>query len=462
MQKYAGPGTAAATASEAASSDAAPTVRFMTLDPGHFHAALVQKSMYPQVSPDVDVYASPGFDLDEHLKRIASFNSRSVNPTAWRLRIHDVPNPFERLIADPPGNVVIIAGRNSPKIDYVIGGIEKGLNLLVDKPWIITSNDLSRLDRALDMAAARGIVAYDIMTERFEVTNALQRELVNDAAIFGSVVSGSREEPAVYMKSVHHIVKQAAGAPLRRPTWFFDIGEQGEALADIGTHLVDLSLWTLFPDSLLDYRTDVHVNAARRWPTRLTREQFALVTGAEDFPAALLPWVRDGALDFFANTAVEYDVRGVHVELDVLWHLESKEHGDTHSAIYRGSLARIELRQGAPEGWVPEVYVIPNRPADEEKVLAAVTARVKALQDRCPGLGVDHRPNEIGITVPDRHRLGHEAHFAEVTTRFLSYVGDPASLPEWEAACMMAKYFVTTRGTDLSLADAMDAASPAQ
>src|SRR5690242_13632631 len=28
-------------------------VRFMTLDPGHFHAALVQKEMYPGVSPQV-------------------------------------------------------------------------------------------------------------------------------------------------------------------------------------------------------------------------------------------------------------------------------------------------------------------------------------------------------------------------------------------------------------------------
>src|SRR5688572_32522194 len=37
-------------------------VRFMTLDPGHFHAALVQKEMYPGVSPQVDVYAPLGPD----------------------------------------------------------------------------------------------------------------------------------------------------------------------------------------------------------------------------------------------------------------------------------------------------------------------------------------------------------------------------------------------------------------
>ena len=38
-------------------------VRFVTLDPGHFHAALVQKEMYPGVARRVDVYAPLGSDL---------------------------------------------------------------------------------------------------------------------------------------------------------------------------------------------------------------------------------------------------------------------------------------------------------------------------------------------------------------------------------------------------------------
>ena len=52
-------------------------VRFITLDPGHFHAALVQKEMYPGVSERVDVYAPLGPDLTEHLNRIVAFNTRS-------------------------------------------------------------------------------------------------------------------------------------------------------------------------------------------------------------------------------------------------------------------------------------------------------------------------------------------------------------------------------------------------
>jgi hypothetical protein len=32
-------------------------VKIITLDPGHFHAALVQKSMYSQIDSNVYVYA---------------------------------------------------------------------------------------------------------------------------------------------------------------------------------------------------------------------------------------------------------------------------------------------------------------------------------------------------------------------------------------------------------------------
>ena len=67
-----------------------PDVRLMTVDPGHFHAALVQKEMYPGVAPRVDIYAPLGSDLYEHLKRIDSFNRRGEHPTAWQTEIHAI------------------------------------------------------------------------------------------------------------------------------------------------------------------------------------------------------------------------------------------------------------------------------------------------------------------------------------------------------------------------------------
>src|SRR6266498_5045048 len=73
-------------------------VRLMTLDPGHFHAALVQKVRYPGVSPIVAVYAPAGSDLDEHLKRIEGYNQRTQNRTDWEEKVYAGPDFLERML----------------------------------------------------------------------------------------------------------------------------------------------------------------------------------------------------------------------------------------------------------------------------------------------------------------------------------------------------------------------------
>ena len=66
----------------------ASEVKLITLDPGHFHAALVQKSMYPHVNKEVHVYGPDGADLKLHLGRISDFNSRAENPTHWIEKVY--------------------------------------------------------------------------------------------------------------------------------------------------------------------------------------------------------------------------------------------------------------------------------------------------------------------------------------------------------------------------------------
>jgi predicted dehydrogenase len=425
-------------------------VHFVTLDPGHFHAALVQKEMYPGVAPRVDVYAPLGPDLIGHLARVARFNLRAQSPTAWRLEVHTGPDFFERLLRERPGNVVVISGRNRGKIERIRACLDAGLNALVDKPWILEAEDLPKLEAALAIADRRGLVALDIMTERYEVTSQLQRELVADRDTFGNALPGSAEEPAAYMESVHHLKKVVAGAPNIRPTWFFDTDEQGEGLNDIGTHLVDLVQWTLLPEEAIDYREDIEVLAAQRWPTRIPREEFEAVT-TEDFPPELGPHIRDGVLEYFCNTLVTYRLRGHYVRLNVIWDWEAPPGaGDSHFAYYRGSRSRLEIRQGQAERHRPELYVVPNSPGDKGGVLSAARARIAALQDRYPGVGVEDAGEEIRITIPDSLRVGHEGHFAQVTQAFLGYMRDRSTLPDWERPNMLAKYYVTTQGTALA------------
>src|SRR5690606_31295907 len=63
-------------------------VKLMTLDPGHFHASLVQKSMYDQVSPTVYVYAKEGSELDAFLASIEAYNGREEEPTNRDMEVY--------------------------------------------------------------------------------------------------------------------------------------------------------------------------------------------------------------------------------------------------------------------------------------------------------------------------------------------------------------------------------------
>jgi predicted dehydrogenase len=426
-------------------------VRLMTLDPGHFHAALVQKEMYPDVAKQAHVYAPLGPDLLAYLGHLAGFNARQDNPTAWQLEVHAGPDFLARVLRERPGNVVVLAGRNRAKIDRILAAVRTGLNVLADKPWILSAADLPKLESALNTAEAKGLIAYDIMTERFEITSILQREFVNDADTFGTVLPGSEQEPGVFMESLHYLMKTVAGTPLRRPASFFDVAQQGEGLTDVGTHLVDLVPWMLFPDQPLDYRQDVQVLAAQRWPTVLTRADFQRVTGEADFPDYLSPSLRAGQLDYYCNTRVTYRLRGIHTKLNILWSLEATTGGgDTHLAIVRGSRCRVEVRQGPEATGRPDLYLVPNAPADQAAVLAAARRKVAGLQARFPGLAVEDGAAHMRITIPDAYRVGHEAHFAQVMSRFLSYFQRPNTLPAWEKPNMLAKYWVTTKGLELS------------
>jgi len=425
-------------------------VKIMTLDPGHFHAGLVQKEMYPGVSPRVHVYAPLGFDLYEHLKRIANFNNRKDSPTRWEMEIHAGGDPLARMLAERPGNVVTMAGRNQGKIDRIKASVEGGLNVLVDKPWIINAADFPKLEATFKAAESKKLIAYDIMTERSEITTILQKELIHAPEIFGQMQKGSESDPAVYIESIHHILKVVAGAPNIRPAWFFDVKQQGEGVADVGTHLVDLVQWMLFPEQVIDYKKDVNVISGKRWPTVMTLPEFSRVTNEKAFPDYLATSVKDGKLDYYCNGAMTYALRGIHAKLDVIWNYEAPAGGgDTHVAIFKGTKSSIEIRQGKEENWKPELYVVPNNASSKAEILAALKTKVAALQSKYAGVGVEERGNRLLVTIPDKFRDGHEAHFAEVMRRFLGYLRDPKTLPAWENPNMLAKYYTTTKGLEM-------------
>jgi hypothetical protein len=285
------------------------------------------------------------------------------------------------------------------------------------------------------------------MTERFEITSILQRQLVNDPALFGTLQQGTADNPGIRASSIHHIMKLVAGVPLRRPVWFFDTVEYGEGLADVGTHVVDIAHWIAFPDQILDYRKDVQMISGRHWPTKISTAQFQQVTGEKQFPASLAANVHDGSFDYFCNNAVHYTIKGTHVQFDILWNLESKEGGDVYEAVFRGSNANIEIRQGKAEKFQPQIYVVPQ--GNRATTVDALRKRIAAMQTSWPGVGFEEAGTALRITIPEKYHVGHESHFAQVTNRFFHYLKEPQTLPAWEKSAMLVKYYVSTKGVEL-------------
>ena len=415
-------------------------IGLIVVDPGHFHAALAQKEMYDNVAGRVHVYAPVGSDLVDYLTRIARFNNRDEAPTTWEVEAHASSDFLDRMAREKSGDAAVFAGRNNEKIGGIARAVGTGLHVLADKPMIIRRRDLPVLAEVLDDAAAKGLVVLDMMGGRAEITRSLTRELHNDPEIFGEQIAGSPAEPGVEMTSVHHLMKVVSGIPNLRPPWYFDIAQQGDALADIGTHLVDRVHGTLFPGEALDYRRDIAIGTVKRWPTMMDLAQFRQVTGTMYWPKYLGGAVAGGTLAYQCNVNLGYAVRGVHVGLDMVWNwLEPVGGGDIHTEIWRGTRARIELRHGLEHGWRPELYVVPVA-----NIEAALNGRVAELAETHKGLDVEKQGGEWKIIVPDTLRIGHDAHFRELTKGFLAHVENPASLPSDTNANLLAKYYVTT------------------
>ena len=136
-------------------------VNFVTVDPGHFHAALVQNRTYPEVSPEVKVFAPDGAELDSHLKLIESFNARKDSPTAWREDVVRGGDYLKAFVAAArtgklgKNPVAIFAGKNDRKGDYALAAVEAGVNVLSDKPMAITPYQVLTQLKVIDQIHAQ-------------------------------------------------------------------------------------------------------------------------------------------------------------------------------------------------------------------------------------------------------------------------------------------------------------------
>jgi len=424
-------------------------VKLITLDPGHFHAALVQKSMYANVDSTVHVYAPAGPDLQLHADRIKAYNNRAENPTSWNEQVYTGEDFFERMLQEKKGNIAVLAGNNQKKTEYIKKCIDAGLHVLADKPMAIDQKSFEVLKNAFATASSKNILLYDIMTERYEITNMLQREFSMLREVFGELEKGTIENPAVTKESIHYFYKYVSGNVLTRPAWFMDVSQEGEGIVDVTTHLVDLVQWASFPEQNIDYNKDVLLHSARRWSTDMTLNQFNKITRMDGFPDYLKKDViNDTMLKVFSNGEINYQLKGIHSKVSVIWNYQAPEGaGDTHNSTMRGTLANLVIRQESNQKR-PILYIEPVKEINAGYE-TAVLEKLKAIQQRYPGINLKKISNTWEVIIPEKYNEGHEAHFARVTEKFLEFLKN-GQMPPWEVPNMIAKYYITTSALDLA------------
>jgi len=429
-------------------------VILMTLDPGHFHAALVQKTMKEQIHPDVYIFAPEGPDVTNHLQQIEKYNSRDENPTNWVSHLYTGDDFLEKMLEETPGNVMLVAGNNRKKTEYIRKAVEHGIHVLADKPMAIDTDDFAILLEAFKAAEENHLLLYDIMTERFEITTILQKMFSRIPEVFGELEKGTPDNPAITKESVHHFFKYISGEKIKRPPWFFDSAQQGEGLVDVTTHLVDLVQWECFPEKIIDYTKDIRIHKASRWPTEVSPDQFMEVTRLAEIPDYLQQSLsEEGMLQVYANGSILYEINGIMAKVSVEWKYKAPEGGgDTHYSVMQGTRSNLIIRQGMEEGYKPILYIEPTNGVDAKTFEKDLIQALNTIHETYPGVEVEKSGKNWKVVIPERYKVGHEAHFGQVTDKFLQYLVD-GKLPPWEVPNMITKYYITTKALEMARAE---------
>jgi predicted dehydrogenase len=426
-------------------------LRLIEVDPGHGHLSGLHNKMLPGVSDVVHIYSPLSAELIAHLTAISRYNSRADNPTHWSVRLFAGPDYLAEMQRESPGAIVALAGRNSTKIRYIQTALKGGQHVFADKPWIIDTEAFPKLEAALKFAQEHHLITYDWMTLRGDAAYRLVRDLVRQEPIFGAPVPGSAEKPSVQLENLHALLKYSSGVPQRRPASVLDVRQQGEGMADVGTHLADLAQWTLFPGQAIAYRTDIRVLRADHSALMLTLEQFSRLTGESAWPEYLKESIVDGKLRDYTNGSCVYTLKGVHVSLKVRWQYEAPPGArDSYFASYLGTRALIELRAGPKEDFTPEIYLTPSAGGSDATWEADLRSSVNRLRSEYPGLSFEKAGHSIHMLLPKADRSGDG--LQKLYQEFAGFVRDPNTFPEFENSNLLAKYYITT--TAVALANA--------
>ena len=160
----------------------------------------------------------------------------------------------------------------------------------------------------------------------------------------------------------------------------------------------------------------------------------------------LSKYVKNGILNVMSNGEMNYTLKNIHARVGIKWNYEAPEGtGDTHYAKMRGTKANILIKQGKEQNYKPVVYLEILKSASEKGLQSAIAR----LQGKYPGLIITKAGGLWELVIPEKYKVPHEEHFAEVVKNYLGYL-KTGELPAWEIPNMLAKYYTTTQAAEMA------------
>lgn len=146
-----------------------------------------------------------------------------------RERFPDLPAVEDRdaLLRDPAIDVIVCAAVPRDRADIAIAAMRAGKDVLVDKPGVITSEQLAAVERAVQETGRILSVCFSerLITPSSEVA----AKIVADGGI-GRVIQTVGLGPHRFNRAI-------------RPAWFFDPAQAGGILTDVASHQIEQFLF---------------------------------------------------------------------------------------------------------------------------------------------------------------------------------------------------------------------------
>jgi predicted dehydrogenase len=199
------------------------------------------------------------------------------------------------------------------------------------------------------------------------------------------------QNPAITSERIHYFFKEVSGVPFIRPSCYFDVEQEGEGLVDLTSHLVDLIQWQCFPEQVLT--TKGILRCLLGSIGELFSPLLSFISFKKDtYPDFLWKTVKDSLLSVYANGEMNYEIKGTHAKVDVVWNFKAPDGtGDTYYSMLRGTKANLIIRQGKEQQYKPSLYIGPVDTTDENNWNETVQTALKTLVKKVPPISISRR-----------------------------------------------------------------------